>query len=121
MGVPQAALVRYVVLGGTYVTKVVGAVAAPILVAGLATALPPEMLALVPAPELPSLTQVVTKVNTVLDVAVAVVRMYSPEYGDTALLSWKMVVGLVVKLYHPVVVARVVCVPPVPPIRVVPV
>ena len=60
-------------------TNVVGAVAAPIEVAGLATAVPPVMLALVPAPDEPSLTQVVTKVNTVELVAVAVVRMYSPE------------------------------------------
>ena len=32
-----------------------------------------------------------------------------------------MVVGEVVRLYQPVVVVRVVCVPPDPPIRVVPV
>jgi hypothetical protein len=60
-----------------YVTKVVGA-SPVIVVLGLAVADPPEMLALVPAPLDPSLTQVVTKVNTVDDVAVAVVRMYSP-------------------------------------------
>ena len=100
--------------------KVVGAVPA-IVVLGLLVAVPPEILALVPAPELPSLTQVVTTVNTVLEVAVAVVLMNSPEYGAVALLSWNMVVGLVVKLYQPVVVAKVVCVPPEPPIRVVPV
>jgi hypothetical protein len=79
------------------------------------------MLALVPAPLDPSLTQVVTKVSTVVDVAVAVVLIYSPEYGEVALFNWNMVVGDPVKLYQPVVVARVVCVPPVPPIRVVPV
>lgn len=72
MGVPQLAL-RYVVDGGRYVTKVVGAVAAPIVVAGLDTAVPPVMLVLCPAAALAVLTQVVTKVNTVLDVAVAVV------------------------------------------------
>jgi hypothetical protein len=38
---------------------------------------PPLILEEVPAPELPSLTQVVTKVNTVELVAVAVVRMNS--------------------------------------------
>jgi hypothetical protein len=104
-----------------YVTKVVGAVAAPIDVAGLATAVPPEILAVVPAPDDPSLTQVVTKVNTVVDVAVAVVRMNSPEYGAVELFNWNMVVGEAVRLYQPVVVASVVCVPPVPLSRVVPV
>jgi hypothetical protein len=74
--VPQLAE-RYVVAGGIYVTRVVGAVAAPISVAGLVTPVPPEILELVPAPELPSLTQVVTKVNTVELVAVAVVRINS--------------------------------------------
>ena len=53
--------------------NVVGAVAAPIAVAGLDTAVPPDMLVLWPAPALELLSQVVTKVNTVLDVAVAVV------------------------------------------------
>ena len=48
-----------------------------IVVLGLLVAVPPSMLELVPAPELPSLTQVVTKVNTVELVAVAVVRMNS--------------------------------------------
>jgi hypothetical protein len=50
-----------------------------IVVLGLAVAVPPDILAEVPAPELPSLTQVVTKVNTVDDVAVAVVLINSPE------------------------------------------
>jgi hypothetical protein len=63
-------------LGGLYVTKVVGAVPV-IVVLGLLVAEPPEMLALVPAPPVPSSTQVVTKVNTVELVAVAVVRMNS--------------------------------------------
>ena len=58
-------------------TNVVGAVAAPIEVAGDVTPVPPEILDEVPAPELPSLTQVVTKVSTVELVAVAVVRMNS--------------------------------------------
>jgi len=103
-----------------YVTKVVGAVP-EIVVLGLDVAVPPEILADVPAPELPSLTHVVTKVNTVDDVAVAVVRINSPEYGEVELFNWNIVVGEPVRLYQPVVVARVVCVPPDPPRRVVPV
>ena len=102
-------------------TKVVGAVAAPIDVAGLDTPVPPEMLEVAPGTPVPSSTQVVTKVNTVVLVAVAVVLMNSGVYGDVVLFSWNIVVGEPVKLYQPVVVARVVCVPPVPPIRVVPV
>ena len=101
-------------------TKVVGAVPV-IVVLGLAVAVPPEILAEVPAPELPSLTQVVTRVSTVDDVAVAVVLINSPEYGLVELFNWNMVAGVPVKLYQPVVVAKVVCVPPVPPMRVVPV
>jgi hypothetical protein len=84
-------------------------------------AVPPEMSAVVPAPDDPSLTQVVTKVNTVVDVAVAVVRMYSPVYGAVELFNWNTVAGVPVSWYHPVVVASVVCVPPEPPILVVPV
>ena len=57
-------------------TRVVGAVPV-IVVLGLAVAVPPDILAVVPAPELPLSTQVVTRVNTVLEVAVAVVRMKS--------------------------------------------
>ena len=57
-------------------TRVVGAVP-EMVVEGLAVAVPPLILEEVPAPELPSLTQVVTKVNTVELVAVAVVRMNS--------------------------------------------
>ena len=57
-------------------TRVVGAVPV-IVVDGLVVAVPPSMLEEAPAPELPSLTQVVTKVNTVELVAVAVVRMNS--------------------------------------------
>jgi hypothetical protein len=79
VGVPQLA-VKLVVLGGIYVTNVVGAVAAPIVVAGLDTAVPPEMFELTPAPELPSSTQVVVKVNTVAPaLSATVVRMYSGE------------------------------------------
>ena len=63
-------------LGGMYVHKVVGA-SPVIVVLGLLGAVPPEMLELTPAPELPSSTQVVTKVSTVVLVAVAVVRMNS--------------------------------------------
>ena len=92
-----------------------------IVVLGLAVAVPPEILHVVPAALTAGWNQVVTKVNTVLEVAVAVVRIYSPVYGDTVLFNWNIVVGLVVRLYHPVVVVNVVCVPPVPPRRVVPV
>jgi hypothetical protein len=75
VGVPHV-LVRKVVLGGRYVTRVVGAV--PVMVVlGLAVAVPPEMLELVPKPLDPSSDQVVTKVNTVALVAVAVVRINS--------------------------------------------
>jgi hypothetical protein len=77
VGVPQLAD-RYVVLGGIKFTKVVGAVAAPMDVAGLDTAVPPVMLAVVPAPDVPSSTQVVTKVSTVAPaLTAAVVRMNS--------------------------------------------
>ena len=48
-----------------------------IVVLGLFVAVPPEMLEDTPGPELPSSTQVVTRVSTVLLVAVAVVRMNS--------------------------------------------
>ena len=77
VGVPQLA-VRKLVLGGIKVTKVVGAVPV-IVVLGLVVAVPPEMLAVVPAAPVPSSTQVVTRVKTVLDVAVAVVRINSGE------------------------------------------
>ena len=72
------ATVKYVWLGGITVTRVVGAV--PVMVVlGDEVAVPPEMLADVPAPDEPSLTQVVTRVITDELVAVAVVRMNSPE------------------------------------------
>ena len=119
VGVPQLA-VRKFVLGGIKVTKVVGAVPV-IVVLGLVVAVPPEILEVAPTTPVPSSTQVVTRVKTVLDVAVAVVRINSGEYGDTVLFNWNMVVGDPVKLYQPVVVAKVVCVPPDPPRRVVPV
>ena len=93
VGVPQLAD-RYVVLGGIKFTKVVGAVAAPMDVAGLDTAVPPEMLAVAPMAEVPSSTQVVVKVNTVPPaLSAAVVRMNSVSYGVTVLLSWNMVVA----------------------------
>ena len=77
VGVPQLAD-RYVVLGGIKFTKVVGAVAAPIDVAGLDTPVPPEMLAVAPVTPVPSSTQVVVKVNTVPPaLSAAVVRMNS--------------------------------------------
>jgi hypothetical protein len=93
VGVPQLAD-RYVVLGGIKFTKVVGAVAAPMDVAGLDTAVPPEISAVAPVTPVPSSTQVVTKVNTVLPaLSAAVVRMNSVSYGATVLLSWNMVVA----------------------------
>jgi len=84
VGVPQLA-VRKLVLGGIKVHKVVGAVPV-IVVDGLAVAVPPEMLAVVPAPTVPSSDQVVTKVNTVPEVAVAVTRINSGVYGAEGLL-----------------------------------
>ena len=69
-GVPHE-LVRDAVLGGMYVTRVVGAVAAPIAVAGLVTPVPPVMLAVAPAVPVPSSLHTVVKVNTVDLVAVA--------------------------------------------------
>jgi hypothetical protein len=75
VGVPQLA-VRKVVLGGRYVTRVVGAVPV-IVVDGLVVAVPPVILEVLPAPDVPSSTQVVTRVNTVVLVAVAVVRINS--------------------------------------------
>ena len=64
VGVPQDAD-KLVVLGGMRLSKVVGAVAAPIEVAGLDTPVPPEMLAEVPAPDEPSSFHTVVKVSTV--------------------------------------------------------
>ena len=75
MGVPHV-LLRCVADGGRYVTNVVGAVPV-IVVLGLLVAVPPVMLAVVPGADEPSSTQVVTKVNTVALVAVAVTRMKS--------------------------------------------
>lgn len=98
----------------------VGAVAAPIEVAGLVTPVPPEMLVVVPAPPTAGCVQVVTNVNTVADAA-AVVPIVALVYGTLVLFSKNIVAGVPVKLYQPVVVANVFCVPPVPPIRVVPV
>ena len=62
------------VLGGMYVTRVVGAVP-EIVVLGLEVAVPPEILAVEPATAVPSSDHTVVKVNTVELVAVAVVRI----------------------------------------------
>ena len=68
VGVPQLP-VKYVVLGGKYVTNVVGAV--PVIdVAGLVVAVPPVITSVEPTGEPPGSTQVVVNVNTV-DVAEA--------------------------------------------------
>jgi hypothetical protein len=63
------------------------------LVAGLDTPVPPEIVAVVPAPVVPSSTQVVTKVNTVAEEE-ALTRMNSGVYGADALLSWNKVAGV---------------------------
>ena len=69
VGVPQLAD-RYVVDGGRNVTNVVGAVAAPIEVAGLVTAVPPEMLSEDPTPDPPGSVQVVVRISWVPEPAV---------------------------------------------------
>jgi hypothetical protein len=70
------------------------------------------------------LFHVVVNVN-VVDPALtaAVVIMVSPVYGETVSAKFNNVVAAppAVSVYQPVVVAKVVCVPPVPPMRVVPV
>lgn len=63
MGVPQV-LTKYVVLGGRYVTKVVGAVPV-IVVLGDVVAVPPVMASVDPAPEPPGSVHTVLKVITV--------------------------------------------------------
>jgi hypothetical protein len=70
VGVPQLVSVRYVALGGKYVTNVVGAVAAPIEVAGLDTPVPPEMLSLDPVTDPPGSVQAVVSTSCVPDPAV---------------------------------------------------
>ena len=79
-------------------TKVVGAVPT-MAVAGLVVSVPPVMLEVVPAPDVPSSNQVVVNVITVGDAlafTAAVVRMYSGVYGEVALFNWNMVTGVVV-------------------------
>ena len=61
-------MARYVVSGGKYVTTVVGAV--PNVIPDVAV--PPEIVLLDPDVALAAENQVVTKVNTLDDVAVAV-------------------------------------------------
>ena len=74
-------------------SKVVGAVPV-IVVLGLVVAVPPEMLAVVPAAEVPSSDHVVTNVSMVEPAfSATVVRINSGVYGADALLSWKMVVA----------------------------
>jgi len=70
VGVPHE-LLRVAELGGIYVTRVVGAVAAPIAVAGLETPVPPVILAVEPTTAVPSSLHTVVKVSTVELVAVA--------------------------------------------------
>jgi len=94
------------------------------VVDGLAVSVPPLILQVVPCAVTAGWNHVVTNVSTADPASTAaVVRMYSPVYGLVALFNWNKVVAAPpgVKLYQPVVVASVVCVPPVPPMRVVPV
>ena len=56
-----------------------------------AVSVPPEILVVAPAPPTAGWNQVVIKVNTVAD-ADAWVRIYSPVYGEAALVSWKRLV-----------------------------
>ena len=63
-------MARYVVSGGKYVTTVVGAV--PNVIPEVAV--PPEIVLLDPDVARAAENQVVTRVNTVLDVFVAVTR-----------------------------------------------
>lgn len=63
VGVPQLA-VRYVVDGGIYVTKVVGAVPV-IVVDGDDVAVPPEMVSSEPGPERPASVHDVVRTNCV--------------------------------------------------------
>lgn len=82
MGVPHV-LLKYVALGGKYVTKVVGAVPV-IVVDGDEVAVPPEITSLDPAPEAPGSTQVVVRVITAgveLLSTLAAILMYWPVYG----------------------------------------
>jgi hypothetical protein len=89
-GVPQLAD-KFVVLGGITFNKVVGAVPV-ILVAGDAVAVPPEMLAVVPAPLEPSSLHNVVNVSTVPPASSATcVRIKSGVYGELALFNWNIV------------------------------
>ena len=94
------------------------------LVAGLVVSVPPEMFAVVPAPEDPSLTHVVTKVSTVLPALTAPVTcIYSPEYGaELVILNNVVAAAPDTRVYHPVVEAFVLIVTPtsLPPDRVKP-
>ena len=78
------------------------------VVLGLAVAVPPEILVVVPAAETAGCVQVVTKVSTVDDVAAAVVPMVSPVYGAFVLFNKNIDAGVTVNWYQPVVVANVV-------------
>jgi hypothetical protein len=74
---------------------VVGAVPV-IVVAPSAGAVPPEILFVCPDPETDGCVQVVTNVNTVDDVAAAVVPIVSPVYGALVLFSKNIDAGVVV-------------------------
>ena len=91
---------------------------------GDAVFVPPEMFVLCPAPARAELFQVVVNVNTVEPAFLAAVTItVSPVYGARSSFNWNMVVAAApaVSAYQPVAVDSVVCVPPVPPVLVVPV
>ena len=114
-------LVKYVVSGGKYVTKVAGAV--PNELNGLVVSLPPEMASVEPVPEPPGSTQVVTSVITVGVETLStwpVKLMYCPVYGDVAEKNLNKAVGDVERPYIPVAVVKVVGLAE-PPLLVVPV
>ena len=65
-----------------------------IVVLGLVVAVPPEILAVVPAADVPSSLHSVVKVSAVPPAFKSTwVRMNSGVYGADALLSWNMVVA----------------------------
>lgn len=110
-------------LGGINLQITAGAVPGVPLY-GLVVSVPPVMFVLWPAPDRLVLFHVVTNVSVVRPaLTAAVTTIVSPVYGELTLFNWNKVVAdaPAVNEYHPVVVASVVCVPPVPLRRVVPV
>lgn len=84
VGVPQAAEVKYVELGGLAVTRVQGAVPND-PENGDVVAVPPEITSLDPAPDPPGSTQVVVNTSCVpVPAVLALTAMYCPVYGDVS-------------------------------------